>query len=71
MNSLMMFMWYQGGRKVFSATIQRSGKITKSIFAVPGVSEGEVSTVKIDGSAWSNSSGPTGEKRRRSYLYGA
>ena len=29
-------MWYQGGRKVFSATSQRSGKMTKSMFAVPG-----------------------------------
>ena len=33
-----------------------------------GISEGEVSTVKIEGSAWSNRIGPTGEKRRRSYL---
>ena len=61
MNSVMTFMWYQGGRKVFSATIQRSGKTTKSMLAVPGVSEGEVSTVKIEGSAWSNRMGPTGE----------
>ena len=29
---------------------QRSGKITKSMFAVPAVSDGEVSTVKIEGS---------------------
>ena len=29
---------------------QRSGKITRSIFAMPGVSEGAVSTVKIEGS---------------------
>ena len=57
----MTFMWYQGGRKVSSATIQRSGKTTKSMLAVPGVSEGAVSTVKIDGSAWSNRIGPTGE----------
>ena len=64
----MMLRWYQGGRKVSSATIQRSGKITKSTLAVPGVSDGEVITVKIDGSAWSKMSGPTGEKRRRSYL---
>jgi hypothetical protein len=35
---------------VLSATIQRSGKITKSMFAVPAVSDGEVSTVKIEGS---------------------
>jgi hypothetical protein len=34
----MTFMWYQGGRKVSSATIQRSGKTTKSMLAVPGVS---------------------------------
>ncbi len=68
MNSLMTFMWYQGGRKVSSATSQRSGKMTKSMLAVPGVSLAEVSTVKMLGSAWSNSSGPTGEKRRRSYL---
>ncbi|GJD54109.1 hypothetical protein OPKNFCMD_6891 [Methylobacterium crusticola] len=68
MNSLITFMWYQGGRKVFSATSQRSEKITKSMLAVPGVSEGAVSTVKIDGSAWSNRIGPTGENLRRSYL---
>src|SRR5260370_42351059 len=48
MNSDMIFMWYQGGRKVFSATAQRSGKMTKSMFAVPAVSDGDVSTVKID-----------------------
>jgi len=41
-NSDMMFMWYQGGRKVFSATAHRSGKITKSMLAVPAVSDGEV-----------------------------
>ena len=68
MNSLMTFMWYQGGRNVFSATSQRSLKMTKSMLAVPGVSLGEVSTVKMLGSAWSKSSGPTGENFRRSYL---
>jgi hypothetical protein len=36
---------------VFSATAQRSGKITRSTLAVPGVSDGDVNTVKIDGSA--------------------
>ena len=36
-----------------SATIQRGGKITKSMLAVPGTSLGDVSTVKIDGSGWS------------------
>src|SRR5215470_10834528 len=50
MNSLITLRWYQGGRKVSSATIQRGGKMTKSQFAVPGVSEGDVSAVKIDGS---------------------
>jgi DNA-binding Lrp family transcriptional regulator len=29
----MMFMWYQGGRKVFSVTAHRSGKMTKSRLA--------------------------------------
>ena len=71
MNSLMTLRWNHGGRNVFSATIQRSGKITKSILSMPGVSLGEVSTRKIDGSAWSNRTEPTGVKRRRSYLYGA
>jgi hypothetical protein len=50
MHSLMMLRWNQGGRNVSSATIQRGGKITKSALARPGTSEGEVSTVKIDGS---------------------
>ena len=68
MNSDMMFMWYQGGRNECSATDQRSGKITKSMLAVPAVSDGAVSTVKIDGSGWSNRMAPTGEKCRRSYL---
>src|SRR5258707_361883 len=51
MNSLITLRWKYGGRKVCSATDQRGGKITKSTLAVPGVSEGDVSTVKIDGSA--------------------
>ncbi len=50
MNSLAMLRWNHGGRNVCSATSQRGGKITKSMFATPGVSLGEVSTVKIDGS---------------------
>ena len=33
---------------MFSATPQRSGKITKSIFAVPGVSGGDLRTLAID-----------------------
>lgn len=46
----MMLRWYQGGRKVCSATSQRGGKITKSTFAVPASSVGAVRTEKIDGS---------------------
>ena len=34
-------------------TDQRGGKMTKSAMAVPGLSEGQVSTVKILGSMWS------------------
>src|SRR5690349_18803865 len=49
-SSLITLRWNQGGRKVFSATIQRGGKMTKSQFATPGCPDGEVSTVKIDGS---------------------
>ncbi len=33
------------------------------MFAVPAVSDGEVSTVKIEGSGWSKPMAPTGEKR--------
>jgi hypothetical protein len=47
MNSDMMFLWYQGGRKVSSAGSQRGGKITKSMFAVPSTPEGAVRTVKM------------------------
>ena len=68
MNSLITLRWYQGGRKVSSATSQRGGKITKSQFAVPGVSLGEVSTVKIDGSGWSWLIEPITTKRAVSYL---
>ena len=53
MNSLATLRWNHGGRNVCSATIQRGGKITKSQLAVPGTSDGEVRTVKIDGSGWS------------------
>ncbi len=60
-SSLMTFLWYQGGRKVFSATIQRSRNSTKSMFAVPSTPLGAVRTVKIDGSGWSNSTAPTGQ----------
>ena len=60
-SSDMMFLWYQGGRKQCSATIQRSRNSTKSMFAVPSCPEGAVSTVKIDGSGWSNRIAPTGE----------
>src|SRR6185503_12049055 len=71
MNSLIRLRWYQGGRKVSSATSQRGGKITKSQLAVPGVSEGEVSTVKIDGSGWSKLIEPIVMKLAVSYFSGA
>src|SRR5882672_12760252 len=70
MNSLITLRWKYGGRQVFSATIQRGGKITKSTLATPGVSDGEVSTVKIDGSGWSKVTVFIALKRARSYLYG-
>ncbi|MOA13894.1 hypothetical protein D3C78_1339620 [compost metagenome] len=68
MNSFIRLRWNHGGRKVFSATIQRGGKITKSRLAMPGTLVGEVSTVKIDGSGWSKLTVPIVLKRRRSYL---
>src|SRR5438105_13586965 len=68
MNSLITLRWYQGGRNVSSATSQRDGKITKSQFAVPGVSEGDVSTVKIDGSGWSKLMEPIAMKFAVSYF---
>src|SRR5215471_20610318 len=71
MNSLITLRWNHGGRNVCSATIQRGGKITKSTLAVPGVSDGEVRTVKIDGSAWSKVTVFIALKRARSYLQGA
>ena len=46
----MMLRWNHGGLKVPSATIHRGGKITKSQLGRLGVSPGDVSTVKIDGS---------------------
>ena len=66
MNSLIVLRWNHGGRKVSSATIQRGGKITKSQFAVPGISLGEVRTVKIDGSGWSKLTVPMVLNRARS-----
>jgi hypothetical protein len=68
MNSLITLRWKNGGRNVCSATIQRGGKITKSQLAVPAVSVGEVSTVKIDGSGWSKLTVPIVLNSARSYL---
>ena len=45
MNSVMTLRWYHGGRNVFSPTSQRGGKMTKSMVAVPGTSDGAVSTL--------------------------
>src|SRR5213595_3737753 len=71
MNSLITLRWYQGGRNVSSATSQRGGKMTKSQLEVPGVSLGDVSTVKIDGSGWSKLIDPIVMKRAVSYFSGA
>src|SRR6478609_1273792 len=71
MYSLITLRWNQGGRNVSSATSHRGGKITKSAFATPGVSLGDVSTVKMDGSGWSKLMEPMVLNRPRSYLYGA
>ncbi|MCW0466391.1 hypothetical protein NB705_003464 [Xanthomonas sacchari] len=68
MNSLATLRWNHGGRKVCCATNQRGGKIAKSMLAVPGVSLGAVSTVKMLGSGWSKLIEPMVLKRRRSYL---
>src|SRR5215467_12891260 len=70
MNSHITLRWYHGGRKVSSPTSQRGGKMTKSTLAVPGISDGAVSTVKIEGSGWSKLMVPIVMKRARSYLYG-
>ncbi|MNY83237.1 hypothetical protein D3C86_2258690 [compost metagenome] len=53
MNSLATLRWNQGGRNVFCAGSQRGPKITKSMVSTPGVSDGDCSTRKIDGSGWS------------------
>src|SRR5688500_13922340 len=71
MHSLITLRWNQGGRKVSSATAQRGGKMTKSAFARPGTSDGDVSTVKIDGSGWSKLTEPIALNRLRSYFHGA
>src|SRR3954454_1713290 len=71
MHSLITLRWNQGGRNVSSATIQRGGKMTKSALARPGVSDGLVKTVKIEGSVWSKLTVTIVLKRARSYFQGA
>ena len=44
-NSDIELRWNHGGRNVCSAGIQRGGNTTKSAIAVPGSSDGQVSTV--------------------------
>lgn len=39
--------------------------------SAPGTADGQVSTVKTEGSGWSNATALSGQKRARSYLYGA
>src|SRR3954471_14849841 len=70
-SSLITLRWNQGGRNVCSATIQRGGKMTKSQLATPACPDGDVSAVKIDGSAWSKLTVLIAMNRARSYLYGA
>ena len=53
MNSLATLRWNHGGRNVCSIARMRGGKITKSSVSTPGVSLGDCSTRKIDGSGWS------------------
>ena len=50
MNSLVKLRWNHGGRNVSCIASTRGGKITKSMLSTPGVSDGDCSTVKIDGS---------------------
>ena len=50
MNSDATLRWYQGGRNVCSITRMRGGKITNSRALMPGVSLGDSSTTKMDGS---------------------
>src|SRR3954453_1643975 len=71
MHSLITLRWNQGGRNVSSEHIQRGGKITKSALARPGVSDGLVRTVKMDGSGWSKLTVPIVLKHARSYFQGA
>src|SRR5207244_4482999 len=71
LTSLIAWRGDQGGRNVSSAAGQRGGKMTKSQFAVPGVSVGEVSTVKIEGSGWSKLMEPIVMKFAVSYFSGA
>src|SRR2546423_1396291 len=67
-NSLITLRWNQGGRKVSSATAQRVGNTTKSQLATPDCPDGDVSTVKIDGSGWSKLTVLIAMKRASSYL---
>jgi hypothetical protein len=49
---------------VCCATTHLGGKMTKSATAVPGMGEGAVSTVKIDGSGWSKLTALTAVSQR-------
>src|SRR3954452_25476302 len=71
MHSLIALRWNQGGRNVSSATVQRGGKMTKSALARPGVSDGLVRIVKVEGSGWAKLTVPIALNRTRSYFHGA
>jgi hypothetical protein len=64
----MMFMWYQGRAERVLCHQPALGEDDEVDVRRASLSEGAVSTVKIDGSGWSNSIAPTGEKVLRSYL---
>ena len=66
----MMLRWKYGGRNVSSATVHLGGKTTKSATATPGTAEGQVSTVKMLGSAWSKPTAFIGQNLSKSYLNG-
>lgn len=68
MNSDIVFLWNQGGLKVFSIASHLGGKTTKSHTAWPGSSLAQVNTVKIDGSGWSLVIDPQAINFLRSYL---
>src|SRR5690606_41837717 len=69
LNSMAELRWKNGGRNVCSVTSHRPTNTARSSALRPCVSIGQVSTVLIDGSGWSNVTLPRALHFRRSYLY--